>query len=103
MNTVCILLQSNFKMMSFFTTSGALDPSNQRLWNETKEIYIIRAHLTQGLCPLVLTNLLSSRDLELLHSPFIQCIASITLSIILPLSRLGSFVHGLYLYNGLLH
>jgi hypothetical protein len=83
--------------MSFLTTSDALDPSNGIRWNKTKEIHIIMAHLTQALYLILIINLMSSRGLELLLSPFICRIASITLSIILPLSRLGSFISGLYI------
>jgi hypothetical protein len=58
-------------MMSFFTTSGALDSSNQGWWNKTKEIHINMAYLTQASYLLVIINLLGYRDLELLLCPFI--------------------------------
>jgi hypothetical protein len=67
----------------FFTTSGALDSSNQGPWNKIREIPMSVAHLTQRLLlVLTISNLLDPRGLALLLSPFIQCLASI----ILPLS-----------------
>jgi hypothetical protein len=57
--------------MMFFTTSGALDSSNQGRWNKTKEIRIIMAYLTQASYLLIIINLLSYKDLELLLYPFI--------------------------------
>jgi hypothetical protein len=64
MSTICIPCQANIKKMSFLTTSGALDPSNQRWWNKTKEVHIIMAQLTQASYLLVIINLLSSRGFE---------------------------------------
>jgi hypothetical protein len=55
----------------FFTTSGALDSSNQGRWNKTNEIHIIMAYLTHASYLLVIINLLSYKDLELLLCPFI--------------------------------
>jgi hypothetical protein len=61
---------------------GGLGPSVWQ-WNKTKEIPMSVAHLTQSLLlMLTISNMLGSRGIVLLSSPFFLCLASI----ILPLS-----------------